>query len=87
MRLTIPYALALLLLLPAANAFAQNAAPDPFTRGTWHFEADASGAFELWNYNGSHEDLFGLTQAVMYNVGEGFAIRGASAAGTNAAAG
>src|SRR5262245_34068790 len=76
MRLTILHAVALLLLY-AAVARAQPAAPDAFTRGTWHFEADASVAFEAWNYNGSHEDLFGLTQAVTYGVGEGFAIRGA----------
>jgi hypothetical protein len=45
--------------------------------GAWHFEADASAAFELWNYNISHEDLFGLTQSVTYGVGDGFALRGA----------
>jgi hypothetical protein len=76
MRLTIPYAVAL-LLLSAGVAHAQNVAPGPFTRGTWHFETDASAAFELWNHNISHEDLFGLTQAVTYGVGEGFAVRGA----------
>jgi hypothetical protein len=75
-RLTILHALAL-LLLPAAAAHAQNAAPDPFARGSWHVEADASAAFELWNYNRSHEDLFGLTQSVTYGVGDGFAVRGA----------
>jgi len=76
MRLTIPYALVLLLLAPA-SARAQSAEPTPFTKGTWHFEADASAAFELWNHNISHEDLFGLTQAVSYGVGDGFAITGA----------
>ena len=76
MRLTILHALAL-LVLPAAAARAQQTAPDAFTRGTWHFETEASAAFEAWNYNGSHEDLFGLTQAVTYGVGEGFALRGA----------
>jgi len=76
MRLTILHAF-LLLALPAAAVHAQDAAPTPFTKGTWHFEADASAAFELWNYNISHEDLFGLTQAVTYGVGDGFALRGA----------
>jgi len=76
MRLTIPYGLAL-LLLSAGAAHAQSAEPGPFTKGTWHFEADASAAFELWNHNISHEDLFGLTQAVTYGVGEGFAVHGA----------
>jgi hypothetical protein len=76
MRLTILYALAL-LVLPAANARAQEPAPTPFSRGAWHFEADASASLELWNYNASHEELYGLTQAVTYGVGDGFAIRGA----------
>jgi hypothetical protein len=75
MRLTILHVLALLLLPVVARA--QDAAPDPFTRGTWHFEADASAAFELWNYNASHEDLFGLSQSVTYGVRDGFAIHGA----------
>jgi len=76
MRLTILHAL-LLLLLPAAAVRAQDAPPTPFSKGAWHFEADASAAFELWNYNISHEDLFGLTQSVTYGVGDGFALRGA----------
>ena len=76
MRLTIPYALAL-LVLTAAPAGAQPTEPNPFARGTWHFEANASAAFELWNHNISHEDLFGLTQAVSYGIGEGFQIHGA----------
>jgi hypothetical protein len=76
MRLTIPYALAL-ICLSAAAAHAQSAPPDPFARGSWHFEADASAALELWNYNISHEELYGLTQAVSYGVGDGFAVRGA----------
>jgi hypothetical protein len=76
MRLTIPYALAL-LLCAAGHARAQSVEPGPFTKGTWHFEADASASFELWNHNISHEDLFGLTQSVTYGVGDGFAVRGA----------
>jgi hypothetical protein len=75
MRLTILHAL--LLLLAAATARAQPAEPTPFTRGAWHFEADASASFELWNHNISHEDLFGLTQAVTYGVGDGLILRGA----------
>src|SRR5262245_32749859 len=76
MRLTIPYALA--LLLGSAGAVrAQGTEPGALAKGTWHFEADASAAFELWNHNISHEDLFGLTQLVSYGVGEGFAVHGA----------
>ena len=76
MRLTILHALAL-LCLAAGAARAQDAATDPLGRGAWRFEADASAAFELWNHNISHEDLFGLTQAVSYGARDGLAIRGA----------
>lgn len=63
--------------LLAAPLHAQDAAPpDPFTRGQWHFEADATAAFELWNYNISHEDLFGLNQTVGYALRDGFIVRG-----------
>ena len=76
MRLTILHALAA-VLLAAMPAGAQDAPPpDPFTRGQWHFEADALVAFELWNYNISHEDLFGLNQTLGYAVGDGFVVRG-----------
>jgi hypothetical protein len=27
------------------------APPDPFARGSWHFEVEAQAGFELWNYN------------------------------------
>ena len=63
--------------MPAAAARAQSAAPDAFARGSWHFEAEAGAAFELWNYNLSHEDLFGLTESVTYGVRNGFAVRAA----------
>ena len=66
-----------MLLAAAGAAHAQSPEPGPFTRGTWHFEADVSAAFELWNHNISHEDLFGLTQAVTYGVRDGFTLGGA----------
>jgi len=76
MRLTILHAFALLFVC-ASGAAAQTPAapPDPFAKGSWHVEVEASAGFELWNYNGSHEDLFGLNQTVTYGVGDGFALR------------
>src|SRR5688500_15559253 len=70
MRLTILHAL-LLLTLSAPAAHAQNPASpprDPFARGSWHFEPTAVAALEAWNYNISHEELYGLDQGVTYGL-------------------
>jgi len=75
MRLTILHAL-VLLLFAATPARAQPAADDdPFARGRWHFEADATAALEAWNYNLSHEELYGLSQGVAYGVRHGLVVR------------
>jgi hypothetical protein len=65
------------LLLGAMPARAQDSPrqPDPFTRGNWHFEADAGAGFEAWNYNTSHEDLFSLSQTVGYALRDGLVLR------------
>jgi len=76
MRVTILHAL--LLLAGAAPAFAQANqadASDPFARGAWHFEAAAAGAIEAWNYNISHEELYGLDQGVTYGWRDGLVVR------------
>jgi hypothetical protein len=49
--------------------------PDPFTDDHWHFEADAGVGFGLWNYNLSHEDLFGLNQTLGYGLRDGSVLR------------
>jgi hypothetical protein len=76
MRHTIPYAL-LLLALSALPARAQSAADpaDPFAAGRWHFETDAVAAVEAWNYNISHEELYGLTEGVTYGMRHGLVLR------------
>lgn len=75
MRLTILHALALLVCC-ARFAAAQPAPPaDPFAAQSWHFESDVAAAFEAWNYNVSHEDLFGLNEGVTYGVRDGLALR------------
>jgi hypothetical protein len=64
------------LLLAAAPAAAQDAgAAGPFTPKHWQFEADANAGFELWNYNISHEDLFGLAETLGYGVRDGLVLR------------
>ena len=78
MRLTILHAL-LLVLSAAGNAAAQTAAaapPDsPFARGRWHFEFDGQAALEAWNYNVSHEELYGLGQGLTYGLRNGLVLR------------
>ena len=59
-------------------ARAQDAPPpssDPFIRGAWHFETAALAALEAWNYNISHEELYGLDQGVSYGLRDGLALR------------
>ncbi len=76
MRSTILHAL-LLGALFARPAAAQTApdADDPFAARRWHFETDTIAAFESWNYNGSHEDLFGLSEGVTYGLSSGLVLR------------
>jgi hypothetical protein len=76
MRLTILHAFLLLAFAPAAHG--QDAAPGPpgpFARGVWHFETAATAALEAWNYNISHEELYGLDQGVTYGLRDGLALR------------
>jgi hypothetical protein len=76
MRLTILHAI-LLLALPAAAHAQDSTSParEPFARGTWHFETGVAAALEAWNYNTSHEELYGLDQGVTYGVRDGLAVR------------
>ena len=76
MRLTILHALLLLALAPPAFAQAVvPAASDPFARGAWHFETAGVAALEAWNYNISHEELYGLDQGVTYGWRDGLVVR------------
>lgn len=73
--LTILHALALALALHGTPVSAQSAdRTDPFAARTWHFEADASAALEAWNYNGSHEELYGLGEGVTYGLRDGVLV-------------
>jgi hypothetical protein len=59
----------------SATAFAQRPAPvpapDPFARRGWHLELGGRGALEAWNYNISHEELFGIAPGLTYGVRDG----------------
>jgi hypothetical protein len=66
-----------LLLTTATAPRAQSTArppDDPFAAGRWHAEATLEGALEAWNYNISHEELYGLVQGLTYGVRNGLAL-------------
>lgn len=66
------------LAVVASDALAQTAAPlsieDPFAKGRWRAEFLAGAALEAWNYNPSHEELYGLTQGVSYGLRDGLVL-------------
>jgi hypothetical protein len=80
MRHTIPQAVLLVFAFAcsaAAPALAQSGAPrdDPFAARRWHFEVQAQGALEAWNYNTSHEQLYGIQEAVTYGLRDGLVLK------------
>ena len=65
------------LSLIAGEARAQNAPStqdDAFAKGRWRAEFLVEGALEAWNYNPSHEELFGLVQGVTYGLKDGLVL-------------
>jgi hypothetical protein len=75
MRLTILHAFLLLSLTPATAAGQAVAADDPFAAGRWHFETEVLAALEAWNYNISHEEVYGLAQGATYGIKDGLVLR------------
>ena len=77
MRHTIPQraAAACVLVVTACAAAAAQEPPAPaddaFAAHRWHVEAVLNGALETWNYNVSHEELYGLTEGLTYGVKDG----------------
>jgi len=57
------------------DARAQSPGPSPhedaFAKGEWHAEFALQAALEAWNYNPSHEELYGLAQGVTYGLRDG----------------
>ena len=47
---------------------------DAFAKGRWGVEFLAQAALEAWNYNPSHEELYGLTQGVTYGLRDGLVL-------------
>jgi hypothetical protein len=78
MRLTILHAI-LLLVACTERAHAQTAAAapsdGPFAAHRWHFEVEGQAALEAWNYNISHEELYGLGEGLTYGLRDGLVLR------------
>ena len=58
-----------------ARAQARPDAGDPFAARAWHFDTEAVAAIEAWNYNASHEELYGLSEGVTYGLKRGLVLR------------
>lgn len=50
------------------------ATADAFARGAWHLELLGQGQTEAWNYNGSHEELYGLSTGFTYGLRDGLTL-------------
>jgi hypothetical protein len=76
MRPTILHALLLLgLSVVPARAQPASGATDPFDAHRWHVETEAVAALEVWNYNVSHEELYGVSEFVTYGLTDGLVLR------------
>jgi hypothetical protein len=65
----------LLLICSLAGAQEQPArTDDPFVARRWHFEAGLHGALEAWNYNVSHEELYGVAEGLTYGLKDGVVL-------------
>ena len=67
----------LLFSLLAVDAHAQattSSTEDPFAKGRWRAEFLAHAALEAWNYNPSHEELYGLVQGISYGLRDGLVL-------------
>ena len=64
--------------LLAGDARAQvapsSADTDAYAKGRWRVEFLAQAALEAWNYNPSHEELYGLTQGITYGLRDGLVL-------------
>ena len=66
--------IALLAVDSSAQTQPQPASNDPFAAGRWHIEFAVQAALEAWNYNPSHEEVYGLVQGVTYGLREGLVV-------------
>ena len=64
------------LLAGEARAQSTPSSPsdDAFANGRWRAEFFAQAALEAWNYNPSHEELYGLVQGITYGLRDGLVL-------------
>jgi len=60
---------------PAAAQAASAAEGDPFGRQAWHLELGVHAGIETWNYNISHETMYGAWQGFTYGMRKGLAVK------------
>jgi hypothetical protein len=69
---------AIFILVSAVGTRAQSASnstpDDPFAAHRWHAEFALQATLEAWNYNVSHEELYGLQQGVTYGLRDGLVL-------------
>ena len=64
-----------MVLAAPGPARAQSPPPpdDPFVRGSWNFQLAGHAAFEIWNYNGNHEEMYGFVPGLSYGLSDAVA--------------
>jgi hypothetical protein len=77
-RIFLPTASAILLFAMLAGEARAQGTPstpeDAFAKGRWRAEFLVQAALEAWNYNPSHEELYGLVQGVSYGLHDGLTL-------------
>ena len=75
MRITILHCLFAVLCV-VSSASGQDAAlcGEPFAPRCWHFEVQTHAALEAWNYNASHEELYGLEEGITFGLSDGWVL-------------
>jgi hypothetical protein len=74
--------LAWLVFVLPASAQSRDAADgrdagDPFGRRSWNLELSSHAAFETWNYNISHEEMYAIAAGLTYGIRDGLALTAA----------
>lgn len=77
--LSLTASITLLLAISVGTAAAQTTSAsaaqlDPFAKGQWRAEFSAQAALEAWNYNPSHEEIYGLIQGISYGLKDGLTL-------------
>jgi hypothetical protein len=70
MALVLVFAAGLSAQSPAVNQISD----DPFARGTWQLELSGHTGIETWNYNISHEEMYGGFAGASYGLRDGLAL-------------